>query len=88
MNELLQRLKERKLVQWALARRRQQKLPVPPSGGSDARRPARRSAFRSVVAENYRREIVKIDNFFAELNRRNVIRMAGSYLVDAWLPKA
>ena len=31
---------------------------------------------------------MKIDTFFAELNRRNVIRMAGSYLVDAWLPKA
>jgi hypothetical protein len=30
---------------------------------------------------------VKIDNFFAELKRRNVIRMAGSYLVGAWLPQ-
>jgi serine/threonine-protein kinase len=28
---------------------------------------------------------VKIDNFFAELKRRNVIRMAGLYLVGAWL---
>jgi len=27
-------------------------------------------------------------NFFAELKRRNVIRMAGSYLVGAWLRKA
>jgi len=30
---------------------------------------------------------VKIDNFFAELKRRNVIRMAESYLVGAWLPQ-
>jgi hypothetical protein len=30
---------------------------------------------------------VKIDNFFAELNRRNVIRMAGLYLVGARLPQ-
>jgi TolB-like protein/Tfp pilus assembly protein PilF len=28
---------------------------------------------------------VKIDNFFSELKRRNVIRMAGLYLVGAWL---
>jgi TolB-like protein/tetratricopeptide (TPR) repeat protein len=28
---------------------------------------------------------VKIDNFFTELKRRNVIRMAGLYLVGAWL---
>jgi TolB-like protein/Tfp pilus assembly protein PilF len=28
---------------------------------------------------------VKIDNFFAELKRRNVIRMTGLYLVGAWL---
>jgi TolB-like protein/tetratricopeptide (TPR) repeat protein len=28
---------------------------------------------------------VKIDNFFAELKRRNVIRVAGLYLVGAWL---
>ena len=28
---------------------------------------------------------MKIDNFFAELRRRNVIRMAGLYLVGAWL---
>jgi hypothetical protein len=28
---------------------------------------------------------VKIDNFFAELKRRNVVRMAGLYLVGAWL---
>ena len=28
---------------------------------------------------------MKIDNFFAELKRRNVIRMAGLYLVGAWL---
>jgi adenylate cyclase len=28
---------------------------------------------------------VKIDNFFAELKRRNVIRFAGLYLVGAWL---
>jgi hypothetical protein len=31
---------------------------------------------------------MKIDNFFAELNRRNVIRMAGLYPVGAWLRKA
>jgi hypothetical protein len=28
---------------------------------------------------------VKIDNFFSELKRRNVFRMAGLYLVGAWL---
>src|SRR6478672_1959106 len=28
---------------------------------------------------------MKIDNFFAELKRRNVLRMAGLYLVGAWL---
>src|SRR5437764_883958 len=28
---------------------------------------------------------VKLDNFFAELKRRNVIRFAGLYLVGAWL---
>jgi adenylate cyclase len=28
---------------------------------------------------------MKIDNFFAELKRRNVVRMAGLYLVGAWL---
>src|SRR6201982_969076 len=28
---------------------------------------------------------MRIDNFFAELKRRNVIRMAGLYLVGAWL---
>src|SRR5436305_15217480 len=28
---------------------------------------------------------MKIDNFFNELKRRNVIRMAGLYLVGAWL---
>src|SRR5438094_1685949 len=30
-------------------------------------------------------QTVKIDNFFAELKRRNVIRAAGLYLVGAWL---
>ena len=28
---------------------------------------------------------MKIDNLFAELKRRNVVRMAGLYLVGAWL---
>src|SRR5712671_2059920 len=28
---------------------------------------------------------MKTDNFFAELKRRNVLRMAGLYLVGAWL---
>src|SRR5438045_6126770 len=28
---------------------------------------------------------MKIDNFFSELKRRNVIRAAGLYLVGAWL---
>ena len=28
---------------------------------------------------------MKVDNFFAELKRRNVVRMAGLYLVGAWL---
>src|SRR5437773_11475017 len=28
---------------------------------------------------------MKIDNFFSELKRRNVLRMAGLYLVGAWL---
>src|SRR5437870_12827554 len=31
------------------------------------------------------RRTVKIDSFFAELKRRNVIRAAGLYLVGAWL---
>ena len=28
---------------------------------------------------------MKLSSFFAELKRRNVIRMAGLYLVGAWL---
>ena len=28
---------------------------------------------------------MKIENFFTELKRRNVIRMAGLYLIGAWL---
>src|SRR5213076_317577 len=63
----------------------QQKLLVPPPGRSNPRRSSRRSALRSARAEDYSREIMKIDNFFAELKRRNVIRMAGLYLVGAWL---
>src|SRR5205814_4226100 len=31
------------------------------------------------------RRTMKIDNFFAELKRRNVIRFAGLYLVGEWL---
>src|SRR5213076_1889785 len=63
----------------------QQKLLVPPPGRSNPRRSSRRSALRSARAEDYSREIVKTDNFFAELKRRNVVRMAGLYLVGAWL---
>jgi hypothetical protein len=28
---------------------------------------------------------MKIDSFFAELKRRHVVRLAGLYLVGAWL---
>src|SRR5207245_5939426 len=49
------------------------------------RRSSRRSAFRSTRAEDYPREIMKIDNFFAELKRRNVYKVAVAYAVVAWL---
>src|SRR5205823_307796 len=46
-------------------------------------------AFRSVGAKSRcaeaRSKAVKIENFFVELKRRNVIRVAGLYLVGAWL---
>jgi TolB-like protein/Tfp pilus assembly protein PilF len=43
-------------------------------------------AQRSAFPETLRREIeVKIDNFFAELKRRNVYRVAVAYAVVAWL---
>src|SRR5439155_26153617 len=95
---------------------RQHKLLVPPSGRSIPRRSSRRSAFRSARAEDYRREIMKIDNgtggsretstggpgsrpgrsaidergresinFFAELKRRNVYKVAVAYAVVGWL---
>ena len=35
--------------------------------------------------KSFRRNTIVIDNLFAELKRRNVIRFAGLYLVGAWL---
>src|SRR6266481_1559167 len=56
---------------------------------SIARSAARRSAFRSAGAKGGRTEIrskaVKIENFFAELKRRNVYKVAVAYAVVAWL---
>src|ERR1700730_13977481 len=50
---------------------------------SAARRPALRSAgAKCSCAKN---TIVKIDNFFAELKRRNVYKVAAAYAVVAWL---
>jgi len=40
---------------------------------------------RSALPKVGKPKAVKIDNFFAELKRRNVIRAAGLYLVGAWL---
>src|SRR5207249_8959502 len=87
-----------------------QKLLVPPPGRSIPRRSSRRSALRSARAEDYSREIMKIDNgtggsretstgksarvdkrgresinFFAELKRRNVYKVAVAYAVVSWL---
>src|SRR5205814_3372357 len=45
----------------------------------------RRSTFRSARAENCRREKMKIDNFFAELKRRNVYKVAVAYAIVGWL---
>src|SRR4030081_4168950 len=45
--------------------------------------PLRPALHRSSPADGV--PAVKLDNFFAELNRRNVVRMAGLYLVGAWL---
>src|SRR5439155_19772750 len=51
----------------------------------------RRSAVRSARRENYSSRAVsrgfkmKIDNFFAELKRRNVYKVAITYAVVAWL---
>src|ERR1700726_3963330 len=43
-------------------------------------------AWRSAFPETLRRETkVKIDNFFAELKRRNVYKVAVAYAVVAWL---
>jgi len=47
-----------------------------------SRRSLAKADAKSHFAEN---TIVKIDNLFAELKRRNVIRFAGLYLVGAWL---
>src|SRR5437016_11119586 len=42
-------------------------------------------AWRSRVPETLRRETkVKIDNFFAELKRRNVYKVAVAYIVAGW----
>src|SRR5206468_10795528 len=53
--------------------------------GSAPRRSALRKNRRVARAERYDFSQVKIENFFSELKRRNVIRMAGLYLVGAWL---
>src|SRR5437764_8620320 len=56
------------------------------SPGTGIEKPARRSAVRAVDAENriHRREM-KIDNFFSELKRRNVYKVAVAYAVIGWL---
>src|SRR5437763_757691 len=40
---------------------------------------------RPVRGKSVRRKIMKIDNFFAELKRRNVYKVAVAYAVVAWL---
>src|SRR4030081_1958660 len=45
--------------------------------------PLRPALHRSSPADGV--PAVKLDNFFTELKRRNVVRMAGLYLVGAWL---
>src|SRR5437764_8177738 len=56
------------------------------SPGTGIEKPARRSAVRAVDAENriHRREM-KIENFFSELKRRNVYKVAVAYAVIGWL---
>src|SRR6266705_3304513 len=53
--------------------------------GSDPRRSALCRLGRKNGRSGNSGKTVKIDNFFAELKRRNVIRFAGLYLVGSWL---
>src|SRR5207253_1255407 len=48
-------------------------------------KPSIRSALRRLDAQDWIYRAVKIDNFFAELKRRNVYKVAVAYAVVAWL---
>src|SRR5439155_4193185 len=61
------------------------RLKTVPGLGPAPRRSALRKNRRVARAERRDFSQVKIENFFSELKRRNVIRMAGLYLVGAWL---
>src|SRR5205823_1990132 len=63
------------------------RLKTIPGLGPAPRRSALRKNRRLARAERERRESeeVKIDNFFAELKRRNVYKVAVAYAVVAWL---
>src|SRR6266704_6623679 len=54
-------------------------------GGSDLRQYAQRAALSGAGAESFSPNPVKIDNFFAELKRRNVYKVAVAYAVVGWL---
>src|SRR5437870_2667851 len=53
-------------------------------GGSDLRQYAQRAAFSRAGPKSFWLEPMKIDNFFAELKRRNVYKVAVAYAVAGW----
>src|SRR5205823_14107589 len=53
-------------------------------GGSDLRQYAQRAALPGAGAESFWLEPMKIDNFFAELKRLNVYKVAVAYIVAGW----
>src|SRR5437763_308696 len=53
-------------------------------GGSDLRQYAQRAAFSGAGTKSFWLEPMKIDNFFAELKRRNVYKVAVAYAVAGW----
>src|SRR5947209_8251660 len=55
------------------------------SPGTGIEKSTNRSALCGVDAQDRIYWAMKIDNFFTELKRRNVIRFAGLYLVGSWL---
>ena len=63
---------------------RQQKLLFSPPGRSIPRRSSRRSALRSAGAKDRGEKTVNSGNFFSELKRRNVYKVAVAYIVAGW----